>query len=248
MNAPNTPAASGHLPPDDVAEGELWQKLTQLPRPFELLDFPRRDPMDPSGQGMIGQVACWVLNQTELMASSAAADAYAKQLLRDKQKRDEENLAYADIYKNAASVEVVFRAYRRPENLKHPAFPSTKKIRDNFSSDEIAILTRNYLQVQRKLGPIVTYMSEAEMNAWLERLAKDGQLFPLALLDSDQLEDLLRHSARRLYPSSMVTSSAGALQTVTSTDPSSDDDSPPLVEADDPPDVDLDPTAGPPET
>lgn len=200
-------AETSNGPPKEVSPSELWIRLTELPRPFKLVDFPRKDPITKQP---VGKVAIWVLTQGELMIAQAAADEFAKKTLKENPKTSEQNLGYEELYKNAAAVEIICRACRRPDDLKQPAFPSPKLVRSTMLSDEVAILARHYLQWQAESGPIIAYMSEADMDAWLERLSAGGSKFPLALLSSGMQEDLLMHSARRLYPSLTAKSLSGS--------------------------------------
>lgn len=230
MTAPNQ---TGNGPPE-MEMGELFRQLTQLPRPSKVVPFPRKDPITKE---WIGGVAIWPLTQSELMSARAAADAYAKKLLKDQQKTGEDNRGYEDIYKDAATVEVLCRACRNPKNLKEPAFPSPKLARETLLADEWTVLSRAYLQIQRELGPIVDFMTAEEMNAWLVRLREEGSRFPLALLASEQLEDLVMHSASLAHASLTAKSSSGSPQSGGSNPPiqAADSEAPPTVEFDAPP-------------
>lgn len=191
-----TQTASGAGPPPDVDPADLWTKLTTLPRPHTEVAFPRKDPR--TGQPMADKVKIWVLTESELMSSRAAADAYAHEILLKPQKSGDANLGYQDIYRNACVIEIVWRCCRAPINAQVPAFPSTKAIRQWLTSDEIAVLFQAYCAWQRESGPILSSMDKAEMDAWIAVLREGGSRVPLARLASESVIDLLMHSVSLL--------------------------------------------------
>ncbi len=192
-------------PPDNIPPSELWAKITATPRPSAEVDFPRKDKEGAP----IGKLRMWVLTQSEQMICAAEAARVAKELLKD-QRKDDPSLGYDNVYNNAASVEILARACRDANDVTRPAFPSPKLLRQNMTADEIAILTRLYLQVQSELGPIIAYMSAEEEEAWIRRLAEGGTAFPLSLLSSEAHEHLTLSLASRLFRSLTSTSSPGS--------------------------------------
>ncbi len=199
-------AATSKGPPTDVSASELWTALMATPRPFEVVDFPRVDPITKEP---VGQLAIWVLTQEEQIAASAEADRVAKQLLKDPQREGEANLGYANIYGNEASVQVLYRACRDAKNVMRPAFPSASMLRKFLSVDEISVLAVLYMQVQSTLGPIVASMTADEEKLWIGRLADAGDVFPTAALSLREMEALLLSSAKQLVSFWTATSSAG---------------------------------------
>lgn len=194
-------------PSRNISVSDVWLALNELPRPSRLVDFPRNDPA--TGES-IGKIAMWVLTHEEQMICISAADKLAKEMLRDKQAKDDDNLGYKDLYNNAASVEVLFRACRNPSDLKLSAFPSPTELRKKLTVDEIGVLMRNYMQLQYELGPIIAHMSEPDLDAWVRRLGEGGSAFPLDLLSSEARNDLVMHMALRLCTSPMVNTSVGS--------------------------------------
>lgn len=191
-----TESASGAGPPPNIEPADLWTKLTTLPRPHTEVAFPRKDPR--TGLPMADKVKVWVLTESELMSSRAAADAYAHEILLKPQKSGDANLGYQDIYRNACVIEIVWRCCRAPINVQVPAFPSTKAIRQWLTSDEIAVLFQAYCAWQRESGPILSSMDKAEMEAWIAVLREGGSRVPLARLASESVIDLLMHSVSLL--------------------------------------------------
>jgi hypothetical protein len=169
----------------------------------------------------------WVLTQGEIDLAASAADQYAKECLKRNDKVAGMDLAYEQIYMNASAVEILCRACRRATDTTRPVFMSPKLVRQKFTVDEISVLALKYKALQNKLGPIVTGMTKPEMDAWLEKLGRGGSQFPLAYLSSEQLQDLVMHSASRLYPSSMDTGSPGSPPDEPSPSSSNDSQLPP---------------------
>ena len=194
-------------PPKDVAPSELWTALTNIPRPWKVVDFPRVDPItgDP-----IGQVAIWVLTQEEQIAASAEADQVAKRICKDAQKNGEANLGYEIVYGNEATVQVLYRACRDVKDLSRPAFPSASLLRKQLSVDEISVLAIHYMQVQGTIGPIIASMTAEEEKLWIGRLAEAGDVFPTGLLSSREQERLLLSMASQLVSFWTGTSSPGS--------------------------------------
>lgn len=197
----------GNGPPADTPSSELWSRLITIPRPWEVVDFPRLDPITHEP---IGQIAIWVLTQEEQTASSAAADRVAKQLLHDAQKNGEENLGYQNVYANEATVQVLHRACRDVKDIMRPAFPAPGLLRKHLSVDEIGVLATLYMQVQFKIGPIVARMTQDEEKEWIRRLADGGQVFPTSLLSPREHERLLVSMASQLVSFWTDTSFAGS--------------------------------------
>ncbi len=194
-------------PPTDLPVSELWTALTQIPRPWKVVDFPRVDPITKEP---IGQVAIWVLTQEEQIAASAEADRVAKQLLKDPQRKGEANLGYENIYNNEATVQVLYRACRDVKDITRPAFPTSSLLRKHLSIDEISVLGVLYMQVQSSIGPIVSSMTAEEEKTWIGRLAEAGNIFPTGWLSQLEQERLLLSLASQLVSFWTATSSPGS--------------------------------------
>jgi hypothetical protein len=206
-------------PPQDVAPSLLWLHLTSIPRPFEIVDFPRKDPVTGNA---VGELAIWVLSQEEQMLAAAEAERYARKLLKNEQpKGDEARSGYDTIYNNEAAVQVLFRACRQKEDPTRPLFPAVEAMRAHLSADEVGALMAHYFTAQSKLGPIIATMTEAEVDAWIERLEKGGSEFPLDLLTSDAKNLLIRSLAHRVASFSTDTTSPGSPQDVPMSEDSS---------------------------
>lgn len=203
----------------------LWERLCAMPRPHKVVDFPRRDS---NGEPIAdAQIAIWVLTQGEQEEACSRAEQRAEELLRNPKNKDQRiatrDLKESDVYRNCAADELLYRACRQlPPNLKTPFFPTPAHIRQHLTVDEVAALCQIYYGVQDDLGPLVTTMSDAEREAFLTQLEKDGARYPLDLLSRDQLRALLIFSVFRRSTSSTDTSSPGSPQDESASESSSD--------------------------
>ena len=168
-----------------------------------LVDFPRKDEEG----NPVGQVRIRVLTQEEQMVCTSAAEAVAREHLKDAKR---EELGYERLFADAVTVEVLFRACRDPEDVRRTVFPSTKALRQMLTTDECAALFMHYLTAQLELGPIVSRLSNEELDAWIDRLAEGGSAFPFDLLSSDLQKTLLLYMAYQLRSLQMETSSVGS--------------------------------------
>lgn len=178
-------------PPKDLPASQLWLKLASTERPFKVVDFPRKD----SKGEPIGQLAIRVLTQEEQMICTSAAEDVTRKHLKEAKKED---LGYERLFTDAVCVEMLYRACRDSDDPSRPAFPTPKNIREQLTTDECAKLFEHYLTVQLELGPLVTQMSEEELEAWIDRLVEGGSAVPLALLASDLQQILVLYMAYQL--------------------------------------------------
>jgi hypothetical protein len=190
-------------PSKDIEPSALWLALAKSERPFRVVDFPRND----ADGNPIGKIAIRVLTQEEQIICSSAAEKFTREHLKDA-KKDE--LGYEAVYSNAACVELLSRACRNVDNIEQPAFPSAKLLSQQMTAGEVSMLFEHYLTVQLELGPIVAHMSDAEMEAWVQRIGQGGEQFPLDLLSPEMLKALLRFSASRIVSSRTDKSSVGS--------------------------------------
>lgn len=182
-------------PPPGVDEFALWQMITTLPRPHKLVPYPRKLP---GTEEPVCELAIWPLTQEEQMAANAEADRFTKALLKDPQKKDEANLGYHHTFTNELSVQMLYRACRKKDDVKRPFFPSPKAMRAHMSTDEVGVLFNNYCTVQQEVGPIVAYMSAEEREAWILRLQEGGSAFPFDYLSWDTQRTLVLSMASLL--------------------------------------------------
>jgi hypothetical protein len=186
-----TAAAASHLPPKGTDSGELWRKLTALPRPVsDPLDFPEAVNGKP-----VGQYRLRVLTEGELHYVRREADVAARRMMgQEAPKNGEVSFGYEDIYRNELSVQLVTLACRdvdHPHVL--PAFISAKAARERLSTDQFGVLVSSYNHWRRDIGPELSELTKEEMEAWVKILMEGGRRAPLARLTSEALTDLVMH-------------------------------------------------------
>lgn len=216
----------------DLTPSELWAHLTALPRPSRLVDVPRTDPV--TGKP-VGQAAVVPLSQEEEMRCNAAAEQWARKALGEGTPALKESFGYESTYTNELAVQIVWHAYRRPEDLDLHAFPSPKLVRTTFTHDEVSALFKHYVTVKAEVGPVVATMTHAEMRTWIERLAEGGSAFPFDLLSPDMQSRLLLSMASELRDFWTGTSSPGSPRESAPEPAESDEAEDVVVESDEPP-------------
>jgi len=186
-----------NLPPKDVAASDLFLKLTSTTRPHRITDIPRKGP---DGKP-VAEVALVVLSQEEMNVAAAEAERRTRKLLgADIPKKEDARVGYEDCYNNLAAVEILFRACKDPADTSKSAFRTPHEIQSGLTSDEVGVLFNAYLTVQRELGPIVSRMSDDEVEAWIKVLAEGGTSAPLELLSWGALTTLVLSMAKQLHP------------------------------------------------
>ncbi len=187
-----------------------------MPRPFRVVDFPRKDMV--TGQP-IGQIAIWVLTQEESMVCQTAAERFVQETLKEHvPKKDSAQEGYTNLYRNAACIEVLWRACRRKSDLKHSAFPSPTEMRRKLTTFEIGVLMDHYNRVQTELGPYVSDLTVDELDAWVSRLMEGGSRFFLDSASSEAKEALIEHLVSLLRSALTATTSPGEPPASTSSD------------------------------
>lgn len=215
---------SRNMPPRDVHPVDLWAQITTLPRAHRVVPFPRN-----SADGVsVGNIAIVVLDSDDVMLANINAEKFAreqyKKIVGEIPKADEVSAAFREAFNARATREILFRSCYKADECQPDArgvcttdhaklsklFPSMEAI-GKLSTDETAVIMRHYMQTQAEVGPIVSNMSQVEMDAWIEVLGKGGGAAPLALLSSDQANALMMYMACRLCSSPMDSDSPGTL-------------------------------------
>lgn len=165
------------------------------------------------------------------MRAAAEAEAYARKRLKEIPKDGEARQGYEDLYRNAAAVEVLWRACRRLDDLKKPFFPTPHQLR-SLTVDEIGVLLQDYFVTQSELGPIIAKMSEDDVSMWIARLKEGAAEIPFARLSLDGQIDLVNSLVRRIVSLEMGTISSGS-HALNGGESSSNDSAQPLPDDDD---------------
>lgn len=195
-------AANG--PPKDAEPGELWLRLTELPRP---VSGPH--PFHARGTE-VGKLVFRVLTAEELSFVRIEASRSTKAALGEDAKAG--NLAYEEEYEQQKAYQLLQLACRQAEDRNFPAFPRPADVKAQLTDDEIAVALTAYAQFRRESGPMISMLTPAEMEAWIRILQEGASRFPLARLSGEALIDLIMYLVSKLGPSATATSSPGSPQ------------------------------------
>lgn len=186
------------MPPTNISASDLFAKLSQATRPYTIVDFPRYD----AEGNTIFPIAIQLVSQADSMLIAAEAEKKARKMMQGNiPNKGEVSKGYDDVFNNASAIELLFRACRDPEDLTKPLFPSKEAIGNVCLNDEIGILLNHYFTLSLELGPIVGYMQDGELDAWVERLAEGGSSSSQYFLNSlswEAMKNLLISMASRL--------------------------------------------------
>jgi hypothetical protein len=205
------------LPPKDVKPSELFRKLCEIPRPSEVVDFPRKDP--ETGEP-VGKVRVQVL--TMVQHDDARMKAY--HWLKDQKKVNKEDLESTllqEVYGDRVAREVLAMCCLTENPIAGTVEAGKPKYGrlfrnagdlDTLSADELTVLFTTYEMVQNKYGPNAANIeSDEELNAWIEVLSEGAATFPLAGRSWHQLASLCLSLAERAYSlSALVGSLSGS--------------------------------------
>lgn len=204
---------SNNKPPADVAPSTLWSQITARPRPHKIIPLPIFLDEDGNPQG---NVAVVVLTQTEIMAANAAAhDATVKHFQKlngQMPKKGEATESFETFLNDQVTLEMLFRAYREADNLEKPFFSDKSHIGKYLLQDECAVLLNYYLGIRSELSPIVSIMTEEEIELWIEKITQGGEEeSPLGSLSLGSLATLLVYMANQLLTLRKEKSSPGVV-------------------------------------
>lgn len=148
---------------------EIFDALTRSVRPFKLVDFVRPNPAD----GQTFQVAIRPLNLLELQHCQAAGVAGAKKYAK------ENGLLMTDpgvdvIQENARVIELLWKAYRNPNDLEKSLFKTPLEMMKTMTNHELTLMIESYARVETELSPLIATMTEEDLRHWIEMLAKGG--------------------------------------------------------------------------
>ena len=187
-------------PPADVAPSALFQKLIEMPRPSEVVDFPRNDERGKP----IAQIRIQTLESTE--HDKAREQAHAKLKGRGISNEDMAAPALREVLGDAIAKELIAMSCLTANNQSGDdnapyygrEFRNGEDV-GRLRADEILVLFNTYHLVQHKYGPIERNLSEADIDAWIVRLQEGAAEFPLLNLALPQLVLLAQSLAQRHY-------------------------------------------------
>jgi len=191
------------MPPTDISPIDLWAEITRVPRPYRIVDFPRKGP---DGKP-VAQIAMTVLTQEETMLTISMTEKWVRKTMKADAclpGKDEPSNGYQALFELRATLEVVYRSSRMVGDLDKNFFPTPDTIGTKLTKDEVAVLGMAYARVQADLGPIASEMDEEMTEAWIETLAVGGSAVPLSGLSLGAQSQLMLSMASRLWASRTV--------------------------------------------
>lgn len=143
------------------------------------------------------------------MLCNAEADNYTKKLMADPQKSGDVNLGYHHNFSNESAIRIVWRAMRDYDDPQRPVAPAPGELRRVLTTDQLGVLFNHYLSTQMELGPIRTFMTDAEQEAMILRIVQSASADPFDSLSWEQQRTLVLGLASRLVSSWTAIRSAG---------------------------------------
>jgi len=195
------------LPPKYVSPDEFWTTLSATPRAHKIVPIRVR--------GIETEVAIVVLAQEEISMLNTIAEKKVKEVQKSIMGNDIPKLGdYAESYDRAfeekACTEILFRVCKMPDDLSKPFFKTREQIGKELTTDEVAVLMKEYNLVRYEMGPEIRSMSEEEMEVWIEKIIEAGTNF-LAFTDSELTSRLVSAMAFQIKKLQTGNSSAGLL-------------------------------------
>lgn len=180
-------------PPEDVTDQELFLKLTERPRPSEVIDWPSKSVKQ--------KVRIEVQHVREIRGARTRAQRWFE--AGGHKDQEAQGLVLREIMADRIACEILARAikHEKPiagtEDDECPRYPFIFKDADAVEAallpDELKILWDAYQLTQYKYGPYEdSVQTLEERNAWVAKLARGGDAAPLLRLP---LPHLLRATA-----------------------------------------------------
>lgn len=188
-------------PPEDEQPSALFSKLLEMPRPTEVIDFPRNDEQG----NPVARIRIQVLTSPE----HDAARELAYKALKKKGYTGEDlsSPAIREVLGDAIAKELIAMACVSEQNYGEPEKPLYKREFRNSAdlnkvgirADELAVLFGAYQMTQNKYGPFERNLSAEDVDAWIQRLGEGAAEFPLLRLALPQLVQLAHSLGERLF-------------------------------------------------
>ena len=196
----------GNGPPKDWEPTKVWDALADRPKPSAVIDLPIKTYR---GQAL-DKVRIQVLRRDEQTRARLAARARVIEVGRFQPEQLESDPVAAELLQTYSALETLAIALvtvngvdgqtsdGRPTTVYGRVFRSSEDIERCLHDDEITTLWAQYLSVQRERGPLVTSLSEDEIDAWIATLKEAADALPLARLTWPALAELCLSLAHRL--------------------------------------------------
>lgn len=184
-------------PPKDVEPSELFRKLLELPRPGDVIDFPRKGPDGkPIDKIRVGALESEIHDSAREKATRHFIDkGYTPEQLK--------SLTMREVLSDRIAKELLVFACETAtpqftDSNGHPVygkiFHSAEEV-GKLRAPELEVLFNAYLLIQDKYGP---REHNTDVDAWVRRLTEGGQHFPLLSLDLPELVNLTSSLAGRI--------------------------------------------------
>lgn len=185
-------------PPLNLTPASLVAYLAENPRPSKVVDYPGiengkiRIQIPPMLDHSQARALAEVTIRTDLrsrMGREPTADDLssetARQLIGDE-------TAMEMLARCCFSVDEIGRTGPCGTTPQYARlFADAKWIRDNLTAQQVAVLFSEFMAVQHDLGPMIHFMDDYELDAWIRRLQEGmwsmDPLSPLASLDLAEL-------------------------------------------------------------
>jgi hypothetical protein len=185
-------------PPTDITASELVRRLSETPRPSEVVDFPR---VDAEGKPL-ARVRIQVLHEHERQKALKRAWDWCKSTQHLTPAEMNADVVREGMYGSAVAREILALCcvselpIEGSEKMGAPQyarqFATGDEVDKHLTQDEMAALFTAYTIVTRRFGPISSEIeTDEELNAWIKRIVEGASAAPLALQDSSQLVDLI---------------------------------------------------------
>lgn len=180
------------IPSTDVSSEDLFRALIARPAPAEIIDWPGRDRPD-------WKVRIEVLRKQQVDDCRERVQRWWDQGRGKTQ--EQQGLLTQEIIADRVACEILSCAVTRAKPIEgteergspqYPRiFPDADGVRKALLEDEVEVLWQAYKLTQYKYGPFEdTITTQDERNAWVEKLARGANAYPLLQLPLPQLAKL----------------------------------------------------------
>ena len=176
---------------------DLWSTIMASDRVHMNVPFP--GTLNPA-TGEEYEVAMVVLTAEESSVIQTETERKIRKLLKeDMPGLGDAKKGYDELYSTLTAAGLLYTVVRNPNNIKEHLFPNKEAVL-KLSNDQLGILINHYYTICDKLNPVISDLTEDEMEVWLKRLQEAGSkpAFFLNTCTSGVLKTLVTHLASQL--------------------------------------------------
>lgn len=152
-----------------MSDINYYQKLSQLPRPHEMVPFPKT-----LEDGTTFEIPMWVLTAQEDYQVTAGAEKEVRKLLSGTD-IDVKSRGYNDLYNDQCAYQLLWFACRSPGDVSKPFFLSRTDIPAMLNSDEIGILLNHYYDIKLGQPSLKNITNQQELDDWMKKIQAGGK-------------------------------------------------------------------------